>query len=42
MTDRIYFDNAATTPIDPRVFAAMQPYFQRFWGNPSSRHFEGR
>ena len=42
MAERIYFDNAATTPLDPRVFDAMQPYLQRFWGNPSSLHFEGR
>jgi len=42
MTERIYFDNAATTPIDPRVLDAMQPYLCRFWGNPSSLHSEGR
>ncbi|MGA2058851.1 MAG: cysteine desulfurase family protein [Thermoguttaceae bacterium] len=42
MAQRIYFDNAATTPLDPRVFAAMQPYMQQCWGNPSSLHCEGR
>ncbi len=42
MAQRIYFDNAATTPLDPRVFAAMQPYLQQCWGNPSSLHCEGR
>ena len=42
MARRIYFDNAATTPMDPRVFAAMQPYLQQCWGNPSSLHCEGR
>ena len=42
MPKRIYFDNAATTPLDPRVFAAMQPYMQQSWGNPSSLHCEGR
>jgi cysteine desulfurase len=42
MADRIYFDNAATTPIDPRVLKAMQPYLQQYWGNPSSLHQEGR
>ncbi|MGA2797785.1 MAG: cysteine desulfurase family protein [Thermoguttaceae bacterium] len=42
MPKRIYFDNAATTPLDPRVFAAMQPYLQQCWGNPSSLHCEGR
>ena len=38
---RIYFDNAATTPPDPRVLEAMQPFLQRDWGNPSSLHREG-
>jgi cysteine desulfurase len=41
MPARIYFDNAATTPLDPRVFAAMQPFLHRDWGNPSSLHREG-
>ena len=26
MSDRIYFDNSATTPLDPRVTKAMGPY----------------
>ncbi|MCX7427869.1 MAG: cysteine desulfurase family protein [Planctomycetia bacterium] len=42
MVHRIYFDNAATTPIDPRVLDAMQPFFRQGWGNPSSLHREGR
>lgn len=42
MAEKIYFDNAATTPIDPRVFNAMRPYLQEVWGNPSSLHREGR
>jgi cysteine desulfurase len=42
MPARIYFDNSATTPLDPRVLAAMQPYQEAFWGNPSSLHGEGR
>jgi cysteine desulfurase len=42
MLPRIYFDNAATTPIDPRVLEAMQPHFASSWGNPSSLHQEGR
>ena len=33
---RIYFDHAATTPVDPRVQDAMRPYFAQFFGNPSS------
>ena len=39
---RIYFDNAATTPVDPRVRAAMAPYLDGCFGNPSSLHVEGR
>jgi cysteine desulfurase len=42
MGERIYFDNAATTPMDPRVFKAMRPYLQQSWGNPSSLYREGR
>ncbi len=42
MSRRIYFDNAATTPPDPRVLEAAAPYQTRFWGNPSSLHQEGR
>jgi cysteine desulfurase len=42
MADRIYFDNAATTPPDPRALEAAEPYLTRFWGNPSSLHQEGR
>ncbi len=32
----VYMDHAATTPVSPEVFAAMVPYFSRFFGNPSS------
>ena len=42
MPPRIYFDNAATTPCDPRVLEAMRPYLNEFWGNPSSLYAEGR
>jgi cysteine desulfurase len=38
---RIYFDNAATTPVDPRVAEAMQPFIYGAFGNPSSMHTEG-
>jgi cysteine desulfurase len=39
---RIYFDHAATTPLDERVLAAMLPYYRTVWGNPSSIYAEGR
>lgn len=32
----LYFDYAAATPLDERVLAAMQPYFQELFFNPSS------
>ncbi len=38
----IYFDHNATTPLDPRVFEAMQPYLTGPYGNPSSVHRYGR
>ena len=42
MTDPVYLDYAATTPVDPRVLAAMQPYFSAEFGNPSSVHRWGQ
>lgn len=39
---RIYFDNAATTPLDPEVFKAMMPFFTEKFGNPSSIYSYGR
>lgn len=36
MTDRIYLDHNATTPVDPLVVAAMEPYIWEMFGNPSS------
>jgi cysteine desulfurase len=34
--DPIYMDHHATTPTDERVVEAMQPYFTKVFGNPSS------
>ncbi|MEI6127638.1 MAG: cysteine desulfurase family protein [Pseudomonadota bacterium] len=40
-TRRIYFDNAATTPVDPQVAREMQPFLHENFGNPSSLYKEG-
>jgi cysteine desulfurase len=38
MTDPVYLDNAATTPLDPRVLESMLPHLGGRRGNPSSLH----
>lgn len=40
--NRIYLDNAATTPLDPQVLDAMMPYLTEKFGNPSSIYSYGR
>ncbi len=39
---RIYMDYGASTPVDEEVIDAMLPYFDRYYGNPSSIHSFGR
>ncbi|MDD5144912.1 MAG: cysteine desulfurase family protein [Candidatus Pacebacteria bacterium] len=39
---KIYFDYAATSPVDPRVIKAMLPYFSEKFGNPMSLHGFGQ
>jgi len=39
---KIYFDNAATTPIDKEVVEVMLPILTEQFGNPSSIHSHGR
>ena len=38
----IYFDHAATTPVDKRVIEKMMPYFTETFGNANSQHMFGR
>ena len=38
----VYFDHAATTPVDPRVLKEMLPFFSERYGNPSELHRAGR
>lgn len=39
---RVYFDNAATTPLDPEVLKEMYKVMENHYGNPSSIHAHGR
>ena len=40
--DTIYFDYAATTPVDERVLEAMMPFFSERYGNANSLYALGR
>jgi cysteine desulfurase len=42
VSDEIYLDYAATTPLDPAVAAAMSDCMRQEFGNPSSQHASGR
>ena len=42
MSQRIYFDNAATTSLDPQVLEVMMPFLTEKFGNPSSIYSYGR
>ena len=41
MNRPIYLDYNGTTPHDPEVIAAMRPFFEEEFGNPSSSHYYG-
>jgi cysteine desulfurase len=42
VTDPIYLDHNATTPMQPAVVEAMLPFLREHFGNPSSAHVYGR
>ena len=42
MSDPIYLDYNATTPIDPAVLDAILPFLREHFGNPSSAHAYGK
>lgn len=42
MSDLVYLDHNATTPLDPRVREAMLPWLGERFGNPSSIHRVGQ
>ncbi|TVL96764.1 MAG: cysteine desulfurase NifS [Candidatus Kuenenia stuttgartiensis] len=39
---KVYFDNNASTPIDPNVIVEMEPFIRQYYGNPSSGHWFGK
>jgi len=41
MSQRVYLDYNATTPLAPEVVAAMRPFLTEAYGNPSSLHWAG-
>jgi cysteine desulfurase len=42
MMKHVYLDYSATTPVDPRVLEAMNPFYSGEYGNASSIHAYGR
>jgi cysteine desulfurase len=42
MNAPVYLDYNATTPVDPLVAQAIEPYLHQHFGNPSSSHVYGR
>ena len=42
MSDPIYLDHNATTPVLPQVVETMLPFLREHFGNPSSGHVYGR
>ena len=42
MSDILYLDNAAATPVDERVLAAMMPFYQTNYFNPSATYLAAK
>jgi len=42
MNTPVYLDYNATTPVDPAVADAIEPYLREYFGNPSSTHVFGQ
>ena len=42
VTDRVYLDHAATTPLRPEALEAMMPVLTAEFANPSGAHAESR
>ncbi len=42
MVERVNLNHAAGNPVDKRVLEGMLPYFQEYYGNPSSVHIVGQ
>ncbi|EKQ54329.1 MAG: cysteine desulfurase family protein [Methanobacterium sp. Maddingley MBC34] len=38
----VYQDHSATSPLDPEVWGAMEPYFKDYFGSPSTLYLLGR
>ena len=39
---KVYLDNKASTPLDLDVIKSMKPYYNKYYGNPSSGHWLGK
>ena len=38
----VYFDYAASTPVDPQVLESMLPYYNHYYGNEGGTHSYSR
>src|SRR5215813_3092588 len=42
MSEPIYLDYNASTPVAAEVLAAMEPFAARYYGNPHTKHWAGK